>query len=1098
MHSDEHHAHADGETSARTRPFSFEEIMRRRKNKETSEILKDEDVESGFKSGDDFVESAHDESGKYYKQKKESSPDAKKQSSKEFDKESDGKKQESSLITQSDKYGKQGHGENHQSDIFEKPLSPKVEKLGKEKYMENNDLETKLKVENNKDVSSNRKSQSEKEIEDMKFFNEREKHDFENNAATNKRSRDITGKDRHRESRRRENPERESKRKYPNGEDDTIEDRNAAKTDDRGRGYGFENNAAANKHSRDITGKDRHEHRRESKRKYLHGEDENFEDRNAEKRDDFGQRHGFENKRTRDIIGKDVHEHRRKRPERESKDEKIEDQNAAKRDDFGKGHDFENKRARDIVGKDRHENRRERPEKEIKRKYPNGVDEKMEDRNTANKDDLGKGHGCENKRPRDIVGKDVHKHRRERPERESKDEKFEDRNAAKRDDFGKGHDFENKHARDIIGKDRHENRRERPEKEIKRKYLNGEDEKLKDQDTANKDDLGKGRDFECSEKEEQDKNAKKFLDIKSRRDIKISERREKQDNNSKRTHDLESGRDLEISKRNEKQDRNYTQKYDQGKRHDVETSEKKRRKELSKSHYEEQRLRQKRSRSREQRDKNRRSASLSPRTLKHSSYHGHSGRQHSNSDKRLITRNDSGSHSRRSSGPTSGLGGYSPRKRRTDASAKTPSPTKRSPEKKIAKWDFPPPAKTENIFFGSLSNVQSSHQTATTSINPAIYTVPFPCIPSKPLNVSVDSVQLTQATRPKRRLYVDNLPDSASEKAFVEFLNTLLLSSGVNHITGTQPCISCKINKEKGQALVEFLTPEDATTALCFDGSSFSGSILNIRRPRDYVQVAVTLLRHIVVIIHVAGTQTVALFMQTGEQEKPKAKPDPIPEPEPEAAVDVMSGIVKDSPKKIFIGGISMALSSDMVIHFEAVELVHHFFYMMFTIFICSSLIPVKDQSHYLLFMEIANSFGALKTYHFEVNEDFPEQCAFLEYVDHSITLKACAALNGMKLGGQVITAVQADPNTLFLKNDGDQPFYGIPEHAKPLLKNPSQVLQLKNVLNTESLTSLSELEVDEVLEDIRVECARFGTVRSVNVVKTSPAKIWLTVKWWI
>lgn len=32
------------------------------------------------------------------------------------------------------------------------------------------------------------------------------------------------------------------------------------------------------------------------------------------------------------------------------------------------------------------------------------------------------------------------------------------------------------------------------------------------------------------------------------------------------------------------------------------------------------------------------------------------------------------------------------------------------------------------------------------------------------------------------------------------------------------------------------------------------------------------------------------------------------------------------------------------------------------------------------------------------------------QYVDHSVTSKACAGLNGMRLGGQVLTAVLATP----------------------------------------------------------------------------------------
>lgn len=50
-----------------------------------------------------------------------------------------------------------------------------------------------------------------------------------------------------------------------------------------------------------------------------------------------------------------------------------------------------------------------------------------------------------------------------------------------------------------------------------------------------------------------------------------------------------------------------------------------------------------------------------------------------------------------------------------------------------------------------------------------------------------------------------------------------------------------QLHKDRGQALVEFLTAEDASSALSFDGSTLFGSILKIRRPKDYVEVAVRL-----------------------------------------------------------------------------------------------------------------------------------------------------------------------------------------------------------------------------------------------------------------
>jgi splicing factor U2AF 65 kDa subunit len=48
-----------------------------------------------------------------------------------------------------------------------------------------------------------------------------------------------------------------------------------------------------------------------------------------------------------------------------------------------------------------------------------------------------------------------------------------------------------------------------------------------------------------------------------------------------------------------------------------------------------------------------------------------------------------------------------------------------------------------------------------------------------------------------------------------------------------------QINKEKRQAFAEFLTPEDATAALSFDGRSLNGSALRIRRPKEYVEMVV-------------------------------------------------------------------------------------------------------------------------------------------------------------------------------------------------------------------------------------------------------------------
>ncbi|CAN4120567.1 unnamed protein product [Withania somnifera] len=493
----------------------------------------------------------------------------------------------------------------------------------------------------------------------------------------------------------------------------------------------------------------------------------------------------------------------------------------------------------------------------------------------------------------------------------------------------------------------------------------------------------------------------------------------------------ESGR-----RRSDDEERNKDKNADR-KQSSVKVSETTGRMEASRTHPEEERPKRRRSRSRENdRDRGRRSRSGSPRGHKRSSHYlrergefsshsskDKSGRSHYDLDNK-ISSNGSDSHSNRHEGSTSGLGGYSPRKRKSESAVKTPPPTNRSPERKAAGWDLPP-ASAGTSGTGSVpSSVKSSMQSATPNTHQFSSVVPGSSFTTKTAGISynyllssihaIDSVQLTQATRPMRRLYVDNLPNSASEKDILDWINNFLLSSGVNRIQGSQPCISCMIHKEKCQALLEFLTPEDASAALSFDGRSFSGSIVKIRRPKDFVEVA------------------------TG-----------VPQKSVNAA-DRIDDTVEDSPYKIFVGGISRTISSEML-------------------------------------MEIAKAFGPLKAYHFRMNSDLSEPCAFLEYVDHSVTLKACAGLNGMKLSGKVLTVVQAVPDTVLLdKDENDAPLYRIPQHAKPLLEKHTEVLKLKNVVDANVLNFFPEAELEELLEDIRLECARFGAVKSVNVVKPS------------
>ncbi|CAJ2673876.1 unnamed protein product [Trifolium pratense] len=584
---------------------------------------------------------------------------------------------------------------------------------------------------------------------------------------------------------------------------------------------------------------------------------------------------------------------------------------------------------------------------------------------------------------------------------------------------------DNKHSRDSVNKDSYEEKdRSKSAGKIKKTNHIEDEENRKEYYTERK--HGKDRhdggkikkwlsnDFEEVSEKKHHRDSDKHIHAEDRAKY------EREINKETRA---KHEREIKRKNRNgddEIQDRNATRKQEIAKHHNPHIYERKNRQEKVKSHYEEPTMKRRRSRSREREDR-RRSPSFSPRAHKKTRQDGErkdlsmlslpdsSRKQHSDDknkvstngssrrsrsrecedrrrspsfsprahrkayqggeckdlsmlsltdssrkkhsdDKNKVSTNGSSSHHRgyRHSSSASGLGGYSPRKRKSETDNKTPSPSKHSPEKKRAGWDLPPvgtdpsPAVVSSGFQLSNNSVLSSmHDVASgTSLDLSIVKplpVSFLNAVSAGKNVSIDSVQLTQATRPMRRLYIENLPASVSEKVVMDCFNNLLLSAGVNLIQQTRPCISCIVHKDRGQALVEFLTAEDASAALSFDGSTLFGSTVKIRRPKDYVEFA------------------------TGE-----------PERSVEVAVTI-SDVVVNSPNKIFIGGISNHVSSDML-------------------------------------MEIAGVFGSLKAYHFEAKVS-NGSCAFVEYVDHSVTIKACAGLNGMKLGGEVLTVVLAMPD---------------------------------------------------------------------------------------
>lgn len=382
----------------------------------------------------------------------------------------------------------------------------------------------------------------------------------------------------------------------------------------------------------------------------------------------------------------------------------------------------------------------------------------------------------------------------------------------------------NKHSRDSVNKDRYAEIN-RPTSERKIKIFNHIDE----DENPNQ--------YYTERKHDKDRHDKWKMKKRLSNDSEVPEKKHHRDSEKDKHAEGKSKYEREIKRKYRNgddgtQDRNAIRKQDLAK-HNPHIYERKNRWEKEKSHYEESTAKRRRSRSREHEDR-RRSRSFSPRAHRNTYHDGErkefsilslkdsSRKKHSDVDKNRVSTNGSSSHHHRHrhGGSTSGLGGYSPRKRKSETDVKTPSPRKRkseihvktpspskhSPKKKRAGWDLPPvetdnpsPATVSSSF--QLSNytvLSSMHDVAlATSLDPAIMKplpVSFLNEVSTGKNANIDSVQLTQATRPMRRLYLENLPASASEKAVMDCFNNLLLSTGVNHSQQAHPCISCIVS----------------------------------------------------------------------------------------------------------------------------------------------------------------------------------------------------------------------------------------------------------------------------------------------------------------
>jgi len=136
---------------------------------------------------------------------------------------------------------------------------------------------------------------------------------------------------------------------------------------------------------------------------------------------------------------------------------------------------------------------------------------------------------------------------------------------------------------------------------------------------------------------------------------------------------------------------------------------------------------------------------------------------------------------------------------------------------------------------------------------------------------------------------------------------------------------------------------------------------------------------------------------------------------------------------------------------------------------------------------ELLTSFGELKAFNLVKDSatSLSKGYAFCEYIDYNITDQAIAGLNGMQLGDKKLIVQRASVGA---KNAAQAaamaPQLNIQVPGLNLTNETegptTEVLCLMNMVTPDELQD--EDEYEEIMEDVRQECSKYGVVRSIEI----------------
>ncbi|EGZ21173.1 hypothetical protein PHYSODRAFT_488481 [Phytophthora sojae] len=311
------------------------------------------------------------------------------------------------------------------------------------------------------------------------------------------------------------------------------------------------------------------------------------------------------------------------------------------------------------------------------------------------------------------------------------------------------------------------------------------------------------------------------------------------------------------------------------------------------------------------------------------------------------------------------------------------------------------------------------------------------------------------AQKPARELYVGNLPPNVTGPQLQEFLSTIIQQVGLTTQPGN-PIINTWISTDGHFAFCEMRSVEECNLALLLNQLSLLGQPLKFGRPRSFMgppqpmpQISA---RTQTALTNLGCTPNPAWFAQPAVPSLDEAAAAPVGDSSTLAGATAAAvAAAQPAVPAVASTTVDASLSAHRLI---------------------MSNIPVvltEDQVK-----ELVEPFGALKS--FTLVKDTATGAsmgsALFEYEDDSVTAQAVEGLNGLSIGG-ILLSVQCQPAS-------GAALPAAPGATPNFEDQPSAVLKMANMVSIDELRD--DDEYADLAEDVEEECKRFGNVTGLEI----------------